>query len=104
MRVRVLIICLGGVVTGGISTLVETLVPALKQQVDLLYLLTLKQRPLEESDKILPQNMALGIYQYARFLHVLSSIRSAYHSPSYVSRYYVVQRHIFRFEYLLDRL
>jgi glycosyltransferase involved in cell wall biosynthesis len=62
-------------VIGGISTLAETLVPVLEQQVDLLYLPTVRRRPLKESGKVSLQNMALAVSQYARFLYALHRFR-----------------------------
>ncbi len=71
MTIRVLMLGPGDGVGGGISGLVETIVPDLRQQVDLLYFPTVKRRPLMESGKISPQNMALAISQFARFLYAL---------------------------------
>jgi glycosyltransferase involved in cell wall biosynthesis len=71
MRVRVLMIGPGDGVTGGISTLVQTILPALRQQIELQYLPTVNRRPLEESGKLSLQNIALAISQFARFLLAL---------------------------------
>jgi glycosyltransferase involved in cell wall biosynthesis len=71
MTIRVLMLGPGAGVGGGISALVETIRPALGQQVDLLYLPTVKRRPLKESGKISLQNMAFALSQFARFLCAL---------------------------------
>ncbi len=71
MPIRVLMLGPGDGVGGGIAALVETIIPGLSEQVDLLYLPTVKRRPLKESGKISLQNMALAIYQFARFLWTL---------------------------------
>jgi len=71
MTIRVLMIGPGDGVGGGISALVETIIPTLRQQVDLLYLPTVKRRPLKESGKISLPNMALAVSQFARFLSAL---------------------------------
>lgn len=55
--------------------MVQTLVPVLEQQVDLLYLPTVRRRPLKESGKISPRNMALTVSQYVRFLWALHRFR-----------------------------
>jgi glycosyltransferase involved in cell wall biosynthesis len=75
MRIRVLMLGPGEGVIGGITTLTETLVPVLEQQVDLLYLTTVRRRPLKKSGKISLQNMALAVSQYARFLFALHRFR-----------------------------
>ena len=71
MTIRVMMLGPGDAVGGGIVALVETIMPCLRKQVDLLYLPTVKRRPLKESGKISPQNMALAISQFARFLWAL---------------------------------
>ena len=71
MTIRVLMLGPGDGVGGGISALVETITPALGQQVELRYLPTVRQRPLKESGKISLQNMALAVSQFARFLRAL---------------------------------
>jgi len=62
-------------VVGGISTLAETLVPALEQRVDLLYFPTVRRRPLKESGRISLRNITLALSQYARFFPVLHRFR-----------------------------
>ncbi len=71
MPIRVLMLGPGDGIGGGISALVEMIVPALRQQIDLRYLPTVRGRPLKDSGKISLQNMALGISQFARFLYTL---------------------------------
>jgi glycosyltransferase involved in cell wall biosynthesis len=71
MPIRVLMLGPGDGVGGGISALVETIMPGLRQQVDLRYLPTVKWRPLRESGKISVQNMVWAISQFARFLYTL---------------------------------
>jgi len=75
MTIRVLMLGPGEDIVGGISTLIETIVPVLEQQVDLLYFPTVKKRPLKESGKISLQNIALAPSQYARFLFALYRFR-----------------------------
>lgn len=75
MKIRVLMVGPGEGVPGGITTLAETLVPVLEQQVDLLYLLTARRRTLKEAGKISPQNIAGAVSQYARFLCALYRFR-----------------------------
>jgi glycosyltransferase involved in cell wall biosynthesis len=75
MSIRVLMVGPGKGMQGGISALVETLVPLLERQVDLLYFPTVKQRPLERSGKFSLRNMALAISQFARFLYALYRYR-----------------------------
>jgi len=75
MTIRVLMLGAGEGVVGGILALVETLVPALEQRVDLLYFPTVKHRPLKESGKISLRNIALALSQYARFLLALYRFR-----------------------------
>lgn len=62
-------------VGGGIWTLVETIVPFLRQRVDLLYLPTVRHRSLKESGKISLRNVALTVSQYTRFLWALHHLR-----------------------------
>jgi glycosyltransferase involved in cell wall biosynthesis len=55
----------------GISALVETIMPSLKQHVDLLYLTTVEQRSLKDSGRFSIWNMALILSQYVRFFRAL---------------------------------
>jgi glycosyltransferase involved in cell wall biosynthesis len=73
MNPRVLMV--GPQALGGISTLIQTILPDLGQRVDLLYCPTVRRRPLRESGKISVQNMALAISQYARFVSALHRFR-----------------------------
>lgn len=75
MAIRVLMVGPGEGIGGGILALVETLVPVLEQQVDLLYFPTVKQRPLKESGKFSLRNMALAISEYARFMYAVYRFR-----------------------------
>jgi glycosyltransferase involved in cell wall biosynthesis len=75
MKIRVLMIGPGEEVIGGISAVAKTLVPALEEQVDLLYLPTVRRRPVRESGRISPRNLALAVSQYARFLCALHRFR-----------------------------
>jgi glycosyltransferase involved in cell wall biosynthesis len=68
---RVLMIGPGKDVVGGITTLVEVLVPVLEKQVDLSYLPTVHNRPMKDSGRFSGQNIILAFSQYARFLSVL---------------------------------
>ncbi len=62
-------------IVGGISTLVQTIVPALRQQVSLYYLATVRQRLPSASGKLSSQNIALAISQYLRFTWALYRFR-----------------------------
>lgn len=75
MKIRVLMIGPGEGVIGGISAVAKTLVPILEKQVDLLYLPTVRRRPVRESGRISPRNLALAVSQYARFLCALHRFR-----------------------------
>jgi len=75
MTAKVLMLGPGDRIVGGISTLVETLVPALDQQVDMLYFPTVRHRPLKKSGKISFRNIILVLCQYARFFNALYSFR-----------------------------
>ena len=68
---RVLMIGPGKDVNGGITTLVEVLVPVLEQGVELSYFPTVDRRPLKESGHFSAQNILLGLSQYARFIVAL---------------------------------
>jgi glycosyltransferase involved in cell wall biosynthesis len=71
MKPRVLMIGPGEEVTGGITALVRTLIPALESRVDLLYLPTVQERAMCRSGKISRENVALALSQYGRFLSAL---------------------------------
>jgi glycosyltransferase involved in cell wall biosynthesis len=73
MKIRVLMV--GPDALGGISALARTLVPVLEQQVELLYLPTVRERPLKKSGKISTGNIAGAVSQYARFLRALHRFR-----------------------------
>jgi glycosyltransferase involved in cell wall biosynthesis len=62
-------------VIGGISTLVETIVPVLDRQVELSYLPTARRRPANESGRLSAQNLALALSQYTRFFCALLQVR-----------------------------
>lgn len=53
---------------GGIWALIETFLPALRQQVDLLYFSTVDGRPLKKSGKFTAENLLIAGSQYIRFL------------------------------------
>jgi glycosyltransferase involved in cell wall biosynthesis len=72
---RVIMIGPGKDVVGGITTLVEVLVPALEQRVDLLYFPTVYSRPIKESGRFSGRNIILAFSQYLRFLPVLFRFR-----------------------------
>ncbi len=55
--------------------MIQTIVPSLEQKVDLLYVPTVRQRPLKDSGRISVQNMTLAIAQYARFGSALHRFR-----------------------------
>ena len=58
---------------GGISTLVEMIVPVLRSQVDLCYFSTVVgDRPLKQSGVLSLRNILLVISQYYRFLYTLA--------------------------------
>ena len=62
--------------TGGITTLIKTLIPFLSREVDFLFMPHVpRRRPFKESGKISLQNIALALSQYARFLHSMSRFR-----------------------------
>ncbi len=75
MRKRVLMLGADLGLAGGISTLVETLLPALSPHVDLLYMPTVRGRPLNKSGKMTLTNTTLAVAQYGRFLSVLRHFR-----------------------------
>jgi glycosyltransferase involved in cell wall biosynthesis len=65
---RVLMIGPGKDIIGGITTLVEVLVPALEQRVNLTYFPIVNNRPVKESGVLSVQNIILAFSQYTRFL------------------------------------
>ena len=75
MSIRVLMVGPGKGIAAGISALVETLVPVLEREVDLLYFPTVNGRPLKESGKLSLRNLTLALSQYARFLYALYRFR-----------------------------
>jgi glycosyltransferase involved in cell wall biosynthesis len=75
MPITVLMLGPGEGVIGGISTLVEAVMPTLEQRVDLAYFPTVRRRPLKESGTISLRNMALAVSQYIRFLSALHRFR-----------------------------
>jgi glycosyltransferase involved in cell wall biosynthesis len=75
MKTRVLMLGPGHELVSGISALAKTLVPALEQQVNLLYMPTILQRPLKESGKISLQNVVFALSQYSHFLSALHRFR-----------------------------
>jgi glycosyltransferase involved in cell wall biosynthesis len=74
-EIRVLMIGPGEGVGGGISTLVETLLPILEKRVSLLYLPSVKRRQLKDSGKFSSRNLFIAFSQYARFLVALFRFR-----------------------------
>jgi glycosyltransferase involved in cell wall biosynthesis len=68
MGCRVLMIGPGRGIVGGISSLVETVVPALDKRVKLVYLPSVKNRDMKRSGKISLFNIANAFRQYAIFL------------------------------------
>ncbi len=75
MKKRVLMLGSELGLASGISALVETLLPVLEPHVDLLYLPTVRGRPLSKSGKFTLDNTFLAMKQYARFLSALRSFR-----------------------------
>jgi glycosyltransferase involved in cell wall biosynthesis len=71
-KTRVLMIGPDVRIVGGISALLETIVPVLHRQVELSYLPTVVRRPVSESGRISIGNMARAVSQYVRFLHALA--------------------------------
>ncbi len=69
MRTRVLM--LGPQAFGGISTLIQTIVPNLEQRADFLYVPTVLRRPLSKAGKISVENISLAITQYTRLIAAL---------------------------------
>lgn len=72
MRIKVLFVGPGRKLTGGISSLVEVIVPVLEQRVDLSYFSTVRVRPSRESGKISLRNVFLVLSQYSRFFIALT--------------------------------
>jgi glycosyltransferase involved in cell wall biosynthesis len=60
---------------GGITTLVETLLPVLEKRVSLFYFASVKSRALKDSGKMSLGNIGIAISQYARFLRDLLRFR-----------------------------
>jgi glycosyltransferase involved in cell wall biosynthesis len=56
---------------GGITSLVEVLIPVLEQRVNLLYFPTVYSRPGKESGRLSAQNIILAFLQYTRFMAAL---------------------------------
>ena len=61
--------------TSGILSLVENFRPVLEEQVTLLYLPSVRWRPLKESGKMSFRNVGIALSQYARFLMALVRFR-----------------------------
>jgi glycosyltransferase involved in cell wall biosynthesis len=74
-RLRVLMVGPGQGVLGGIRALVETFVPLLEREVELVYLPTVTRRRLRDSGTVSPRNIAIVLSQYLRFLFCLASFR-----------------------------
>jgi glycosyltransferase involved in cell wall biosynthesis len=72
---RVLMIGPGKDIIGGITTLVEVLVPALEQRVNLFYFPIVNNRPVKESGVFSGKNIFLAFSQYTRFLFRLFRFR-----------------------------
>jgi glycosyltransferase involved in cell wall biosynthesis len=72
---RVLMIGPGPAVTGGISTLVQALLPALQARVDVEFLPTVLDRPPGESGILSGANLILAVDQYRRFVSALLRFR-----------------------------
>jgi glycosyltransferase involved in cell wall biosynthesis len=70
-RIRVLMIGPGEGIIGGISSLIETILPVLEDKVDLQYFYTVRYRSIKESGRLSFKNLILAIFQYARFLFAL---------------------------------
>ena len=62
-------------VGGGISTLVETLLPVLEKRVSLFYLPSVKRRQLKDSGKLSFRNLIIAFSQYVRFIVALFRFR-----------------------------
>ena len=75
MKLRVLMLGPGEGVMGGITTFVQVLTPVLEQYVDLLYLITVRDRLLRDSGRISIHNILLVVSQYVRFLVALFRFR-----------------------------
>lgn len=74
-RIRVLMIGPGEHLVGGISSLVQVLLPRLNQCVDLSYLPTVQRRPLDQSGRVSLPNIVLAANQYVRFVRELVLFR-----------------------------
>jgi glycosyltransferase involved in cell wall biosynthesis len=55
-------------IIGGITTLVEVIVPVLEQKINLFYFPSVNHRPIKKSGIISWQNIILAFLQYSRFL------------------------------------
>jgi glycosyltransferase involved in cell wall biosynthesis len=75
MKTRVLMLGPGEGIVGGIAALIDAFVPFLEQRVDLLYLPTIRQRPLKDSGKVSLRNVIGTVSQYTRFLWALLRFR-----------------------------
>jgi len=60
---------------GGISSLIRTLLPVLKQQVDLQFFPTVRGRPPKKAGRVSAGNLFLALSQYARFIFALIKYR-----------------------------
>jgi glycosyltransferase involved in cell wall biosynthesis len=74
-NIRVLMIGPGEGIMGGISTLVEALLPFLEKQVSLFYLPSVKWRQQKDSGKLSSRNLLIVFSQYIRFLVALFRFR-----------------------------
>jgi len=74
-KIRIMMVGPGKEIIGGISSLVETIVPELQERVNLLYFQTVKGRNLKESGKVTLRNLYIALSQYTRFMKALLKFR-----------------------------
>jgi glycosyltransferase involved in cell wall biosynthesis len=74
-RLRVLMVGPGQGVLGGIRAVVETFVPLLEREVDLVYLPTVSHRRLRDSGTVSLRNVVIALSQYVRFVSCLARFR-----------------------------
>lgn len=73
--IRVLMVGPDRSIGGGISALVETIMPALRREVELEYFITVRNRPLQKSGKTSLGNLLRAVDQYIRFLVAVRRFR-----------------------------
>lgn len=72
---KIKVLMVGPDARGGISTLIKTIIPVLPQQVELLYLPTVRQRAPEAAGKFSLLNLGVAGSQYLRFIIALVRFR-----------------------------